>query len=163
MAMNTAAGRHTIEMSRPVPVPFDAAVAVMKHAPWRAVTSAFAASWTGGDPEAGVGVDLPGGVHVERTVRVGFGSPFQEDDAFVTPVWWQAAQHPQRYPTFDGAFELRPQDGATEIRLTGGYRPPFGSIGRIADGVVGHRIVLASLETLLAAAADRLAGATEIR
>jgi hypothetical protein len=142
MIVKTAARRRSVEMARRVPE--------------------FAASWLAPDGAERLSVDLPGGLHVSRHVRVGFGPVFQEDDAFVVPVWWEAAEHPHLFPTFDGGFEVRPADDETELRLVGSYEPPLGALGRFADGVVGHRLVTASLDALLGSAVERLADAATI-
>ena len=62
------------------------------------------------------------------------------------------------FPTFDGGIELRPNgDDATELGLLGSQEPPLGAVGRFADGLAGHRVVIASLEALLDDIAARLA------
>lgn len=108
------------------------------------------------DPEGVLGSRI-GVRHVAREVRVGYG-PFLEDEGVVAlPVWWEDSEHPELFPTFDGGLELRATDGGeTELVLVGSYQPPFGAFGRFADGVLGHRIVTASLEAFLDAAAERL-------
>lgn len=157
--MQMTARRRPVEIARLVPVHIEAAIEVVKHAPERLIGADFAASWMAPDGAENLSVDLPGGVHLSREVRVGFGPVFQEDDAFVVAVWWEAAEHPQLFPTFDGGFEARAVGDETELRLVGSYAPPLGALGRFADGVVGNRLVTASLEALLNTAAERLAAA----
>jgi hypothetical protein len=74
-------------------------------------------------------------------------------------VWWEAAGHPYLFPTFDGALEVRHLGDETELRLVGSYQPPLGHFGYFADGLIGHPVVTASLESVLAEAAERLAAA----
>ena len=157
--MRMTARRRPVEMTRRVPVQVDAAIAVLKQTPECLVGSEFKASWMAPDGAETLGVELPGGVHITRDVRVGLGPVFQEDDVFVLAVWWEAAEHPQLFPTFDGGFELRASGDATELSLVGSYEPPLGALGRFADGVVGHRLVTASLDAFLDSAAERLAAA----
>lgn len=157
--MKVTARRRPVKLTRRVPVKIDAAIAVLKKTPERLIGSEFAASWMAPEGAETLGVELPGGVHISRDVRVGLGPVFQEDDAFVLAVWWEAAEHPQLFPTFDGGFELRAAGDETELCLVGSYEPPLGALGRFADGVVGHRLVTASLDALLASAAERLAAA----
>lgn len=159
MAMMVTARRRPVEIARRVPVPLEAAVDVLKHASERLIGADFAAYWMAADRAEMLGIDLPGGLHVSQEVRVGLGPVFEEDGAYVVAVWWEAAEHPHLFPTFDGGFEVRGAGGATELRLVGSYEPPLGALGRFADGVVGHRLVAASLDALLASAAERLAAA----
>ena len=160
MAMTMSVRRRPVEITRRVPVGIEAAVHILKHAPERLLGADFATSWIVSDGPETLGIDLPGGMHVSREVRVGFGPAFQEEDAFVLAVWWEAAEHPQLFPTFDGGFEVRAAGDATELRLVGSYEPPLGALGRFADGVIGHRLVTASLDALLTSAAERLVAAT---
>ncbi|HKY77174.1 MAG TPA: hypothetical protein VJS45_13595 [Acidimicrobiia bacterium] len=159
MVMTVTARRRPVEIARRVPVGIEAAVDVLKHGSERLIGADFAASWMVTDGSETLGIDLPGGMHVSREVRVGFGPVFQDDDAFVLAVWWEAAEHPQLFPTFDGGFEVRAAGDATDLRLVGSYEPPLGALGRFADGVVGHRLVAASLDALLDSAAERLIAA----
>lgn len=108
------------------------------------------------DPEAVLRSRIGIG-HVAREVRVGYGLFLEDDGVVAVPVWWEDSEHPELFPTFDGGLELRAAaGGGTELVLAGSYRPPFGAVGRFADGVLGHRIVTASLEAFLTAAAERL-------
>ncbi len=55
-------------------------------------------------------------------------------------------------------LELRPDgDEATDVRLVGSYEPPLGTLGRFADGLAGHKVVVASPEALLDDVVARLA------
>ncbi|HET9769455.1 MAG TPA: hypothetical protein VFS16_01100 [Acidimicrobiia bacterium] len=44
----------------------------------------------------------------------------------------------------------------TQLGLLGRYRPPFGRVGALADGIAGHGIVLDSVEQFLDEITDRL-------
>jgi hypothetical protein len=159
MALNLTVRRRPIELVRPVPVTVDAAVDVLRHGADRLVASDLAAPWAASAGLSTLAVDLPGGVHLTREVRIGFGPSVEDDGSFAVPVWWEAEEHPHLFPTFDGALEVRRGSNGTQLCLVGSYQPPLGSIGRFADGVLGHQVVVASLEALLNRAADRLATA----
>lgn len=148
--------RRAVEMSRRVPVRIEAAVEILKHEPECLVGSVLTTGLTAAEVQQKLGVELPMGMHIARTIRVGLAPAFEDDGAFVVPMWWEAAEHPHLFPTFDGGLEASALDGATQLRLVGSYAPPLGAVGRLADGVVGHRIVTASLDALLTAAAERL-------
>jgi hypothetical protein len=147
-----------------VAVPLEAAVAVLERAPESIVGSELGAPWTGPGAHSELGVELPGGRYVARQVRIGLGRILEDEDALALPLWWQDAEHPQLFPTFDGGLELRRAGDATELRLIGSYQPPLGVVGRFGDGLLGRRLVMASLERFLTAAAARLtAEATSAR
>ena len=128
--------------------------------------SADPASFLGvpGDP-----ADLPGGryavplevrfagVSFARTAAVGFAAVIEEDDGTqVLPLWWEAAEQPWLFPTFEGGLEVRPDNGGTELRLEGRYRPPLGAAGDLVNRTILNRAASASLESLLERLSERL-------
>jgi hypothetical protein len=99
------------------------------------------------------------GVHFDRTAAVGFGPVIEEDDGTkVLPLWWEAAEQPWLFPTFNGGLEARPLGEGAELRLEGRYRPPLGAAGRLVDRAVLNRAATASLKTLLERLSARLTG-----
>ncbi|HLF41023.1 MAG TPA: hypothetical protein VI854_06060 [Acidimicrobiia bacterium] len=157
---NTEIRRRTVEMSRRVPICIETAVEILRRGPESLFGSGLDTAWTAREVQRTIGLELPLSMHIARDVRLGVAPPFEDDDAFVAPVWWEAANHRQLFPRFDGGLELRPLGDETELRLVGSYEPPLGAVGRFADDAVGHRIVTASLEALLTAAAERLESAS---
>lgn len=120
-----------------------------------------------GDP--GQPADLPGGryavplevrfagVSFDRTAAVGFAPVIEEDDGTqVLPLWWEAAEQPWLFPTFEGGLEVRPDDGGTELRLEGRYRPPLGAAGGLVNRTILNRAASASLQSLLERLSERL-------
>lgn len=100
------------------------------------------------------------GAHFDRLAAVGFASVVEEEDGTrVLPLWWEAADQPWLFPTFDGGLEVRPDDGGTELRLEGRYRPPLGAAGALVNRAVLNRAATASLEALLDRLSARLAAA----
>ena len=156
MALRVTALRRPVERARLVRVPLHAAIAVLGEHPDRVIGAHLETPLEGGAVQAGIGVGFLGGRRILRQVRVGLGPLLDDDGIVALPVWWEDAQHPDLFPTFDGGLELRPAPEGTELRLVGSYEPPLGAFGRFADGVLGHRIVTASLEAFLTAAAERL-------
>lgn len=158
MIANVSPRRHrrAVAVSRSVPLPVDVAVALLGSDPGLIVGADLPPPWTGDETLGDVGVGLPGGHHVSRTVRIGVGPMLEDDDAMALPIWWEDAEHPDLFPTFDGGMEMRAEGEGTELRLVGSYQPPLGTLGRFADSLVGHRVALASLESFLAATSDRL-------
>jgi hypothetical protein len=154
--------RRPVDLARRLPVATALAIAVLERDPKRVIGSRLGPIWNGPELNPGVTERLFGGARVTREVRIGVGPLLEDEGAIVLPVWWEDAEHPRLFPTFDGGIELRPDGGATELRLVGSYEPPLGTVGRFADGLAGHRVVLASLEALLDDVAARLVeGATD--
>ena len=154
--MTATRQRRAVELFRHIPVPLGTAVAILERDPQRMIGTCLGAPWAGAQVHADLAVELFGGRHIARQVQVGVGHLLEDDDTLALPLWWQAAQHPQLFPTFDGGLELRGDEEGTELGLVGSYQPPLGAVGRFADGVVGHRVVMASLEGFLTAVAERL-------
>ena len=98
------------------------------------------------------------GAHFDRIAAVGIASVVEEEDGTrVLPLWWEAAEQPWLFPTFDGGLEIRPDDDGTQLRLEGRYRPPLGAAGALVNRAVLNRAATASLETLLERLSARLA------
>jgi hypothetical protein len=105
MIVNTPpAGRRAVACSCRVPVPVETAVAALEQDPGGVIGDRLPQPAT--DAQVPLGVAGPWGVQIGRDVRVGFGPPVREDGVYAVPVWWEAAEHPRLFPTFDGGFEL---------------------------------------------------------
>lgn len=143
-------------MARTVPVPADAARGLLVADPAAFVgASSLASAETGRRP---VGVRFLGDVKVQREVKIGFGPVIEEDDGtLVLPVWWEAAERPRLFPTFDGGLELGECGDATELRLVGSCQPPLGRFGAFADEIAGYRLARATLEAFLDEVATHVA------
>lgn len=158
MSATLTSHRRPVDLARRVPVAAAFAVAVLERAPKRIIGSRLGPVWTGPELNASLSERILGGARVTREVLIGVGPLMEDEDALVLPVWWEDAEHPRLFPTFDGGIELRPDgDDATEVRLVGSYEPPLGTLGRFADGLAGHKVVVASLEALLEDIVARLA------
>lgn len=141
--------RRPVELRRHLAVAVDRAVAVLNAAPQEIIGSQRDGFWAPAEAHAVLGAQLLPGTLVSRSVRIGLGPLLEDGDAMVLPVWWEDDEHPNLFPTFDGGFELRAAAGGTDLCLAGSYQPPLGTFGRFADGVAGHRFVMASLETFV--------------
>jgi hypothetical protein len=100
------------------------------------------------------------GAHFDRIAAVGFATVVEEEDGTrVLPLWWEAAEQPWLFPTFDGGLEIRSDDGGTQLRLEGNYRPPLGAAGALVNRAVLNKAATASLEALLDRLSARLTAA----
>jgi len=152
--MPTTGGTVPIRLTRGLSVGADDVAATLAWDPAGVIGTA------GTVPEAGDGrllVPLQmhlAGVTFDRSAAVGFGPVVEEDDgARVLPVWWEAAEQPWLFPSFDGGLEVRPAPGGAELCLEGRYRPPGGPAGGLINRALLQRAATRSLEELL----DRLA------
>jgi hypothetical protein len=159
MTITAPRHRRAVDLVRRVPAPLDVVVAALQWDPHRLIGSHLGPPWTDTQLHADLVVELLGGRHVTREVDIGIGPLLEDDGALAFPLWWQAAEHPQLFPTFDGGLELRGDQHGTELRLAGSYRPPLGAVGRFATGLVGDHVVMASLDGFLTGIVARL-GAT---
>ncbi len=142
--------RRPVDLGRRLPVATAFAVAVLEAGPERIVGTRLGPVWTGPELDPSLSERRLGGARLTREVRIGVGPLIEDDAALVLPVWWEDAEHPRLFSTFDGGIELRPVgEDTTEVRLVGSYEPPLGTVGRFADGLAGHRVVVASLQALL--------------
>lgn len=103
-------------------------------------------------------------VHVgalRRHVRLSFGrrsdlrEPGRQHDEIV--LRWASGS--RILPDFRGTIAFRIAAPDTRVILEGGYRAPFGWIGRAFDAVVGRRIAKATMRDLV----DHLAADAETR
>jgi hypothetical protein len=147
--------RRSVDLMRYVPIPVDLAVALVEAGP-QCLVGSHTDCCGDGRARADLRAELPGGGSVTRSACVGFGPLMEEDGAMVLPVWWEDAEHPDLFPTFDGGLELTADGRGTSLRLVGSYVPPLGLFGRFGDGLAGHRIVIASLNEFLGDVAARL-------
>jgi hypothetical protein len=160
MQATIISSRRSVDLLRYVAVPPDVAAALVQANPQRFVGTH--PCWSGTETWADLRADLPGGGSVSRSARVGYGRMMEEDGAVVLPVWWEDAERPDLFPTFDGGLELYRDGRGTALRLVGSYQPPLGLLGRVGDGLGGHRIVMASLNQFLADVAALLTVAAEV-
>jgi hypothetical protein len=148
----------SIDVTAQAEVPFDAACTALAADP---------AAVLGGTPVAGgehftlpLGLDLLIGSSLVQEILVDF-APLSADPVLARfGVFWQAIGHPELFPAFGGDLELRGVDDGVEVRLSGYYRAPLGTIGRFGDALIGHRLARRVLETLVQDVAARLESAS---
>lgn len=157
MARPNDSTRRPVELLSHLAVPVEVAASILQDAPYHVLGSELKSDWAG--VHNGLRPELVAGRRLRRQVRIGFGPLIDDDDVLVLPVWWEDADFPHLFPTFDGGLELRSEPGGTEVRLVGSYQAPLGALGRFGDSLAGHHLVTASLEAFLAGAAARLTAA----
>lgn len=59
---------------------------------------------------------------------------------------WEAARMPRLFPLMKGELLVYPLTATeTQLDFSGVYRPPFGTVGKTMNAIVGHRIAEASV------------------
>ena len=96
-----------------------------------------------------LGVDLRSGASVHQEVLVHLGVVRTTGAGLVLPMAWEARGRRRLFPTFAGALEASDADDGTRLGLHGTYTVPLGTVGRVANGVVGWRLARRSLDALL--------------
>jgi len=95
---------------------------------------------------------------VAKTVRLKVGEPVGQDGTMLLPIVWEATGAPRLFPKMDAEVVLAALGPElTQLSLRGSYRPPLGSIGRVLDRALLHRVAEASVKGFV----DRLARAID--
>jgi hypothetical protein len=93
------------------------------------------------------------GFDLARDVRMILGDVEVGIHSARLPIRWEDATRPALFPILDATIEVAPvragRHAMTQLGLFGRYRPPFGRLGALADGVAGHGIVVHSVEGFL--------------
>lgn len=96
----------------------------------------------------------------EAIVRVHPVSPASDDARMLRGLSWQASDHDELFPVFEGDLELAALSGEVcQLSCIGSYRPPLSVIGAVGDRMLGHRVAEAVVRNFVLATADRLTGA----
>jgi len=103
---------------------------------------------------------------IRRSVVTRVGHPWAASDAVWRSLSWdpttastdRAARPLDRLlPAFDGEIGLHLRPGASSLLIDGRYQPPGGEVGAAIDELAFHRVARTTLQSLLSAAAGRLA------
>ena len=63
---------------------------------------------------------------------------------------WEAATMPRLFPLMKGELSVYPLTSTeTQLDFSGAYEPPFGTVGKTMDAIVGHRIAEASVHRFI--------------
>ena len=70
---------------------------------------------------------------------------------------WEAAKMPRLFPLMKGELFVYPLTATeTQLDFSGVYKPPFGSVGKTMNAIVGHRIAEASVHRFVSDVAGHL-------
>jgi len=100
-------------------------------------------------------VDI-GGVGVKADIRISIKDVEEKvPDAMSTPVTrllleWEAATKPGLFPLMKAELSIYPLTATeTQLDFWGLYEPPFGSVGKAMNAIVGHRIAEVSVHRFI--------------
>jgi len=98
---------------------------------------------------------------VAKSVRLEVGEPVGKDETMLLPIVWEATGTPGLFPRMEAEVvlaELGPE--LTQLSLRGSYRPPLGSLGRVLDRALLHRVAEASVKGFVDRVARTIEGAS---
>jgi hypothetical protein len=92
------------------------------------------------------------GIGVKTDIKIGVknvdekaGSSASMPTTKVT-LEWEAAKMPRLFPLMKGELFVYPLTATeTQLDFSGVYRPPFGTVGKTMNAIVGHRIAEVSV------------------
>ena len=110
---------------------------------------------------AEVGFDAVGG-RVDKRVEVGFGEPVRFPSKTILPMSWKAAGLEALFPRLEADIEVAPLGPEhTQLSISARYTPPLGTLGRILDRTLLHRVAEATVKDFLDRVAERLSHSTQ--
>ena len=107
-------------------------------------------------------VDL-GGVSVKTDINISV-KKIEEKVHYVLPapatcllLEWQAATLPRMFPLMKAELAVYSLTATeTQLDFSGSYKPPFGTVGKAMNAIVGHRIAEVSVHQFIADVASYL-------
>jgi hypothetical protein len=101
----------------------------------------------------------PGDGRLTRPASLRVGEPAVVGDHVVSlPLRLRMADHAELFPVLDGDLVAAWMGaGRTHLALAVQYEPPFGLLGRVADGALLHRVAELVVQHFLEGVAGRLA------
>jgi hypothetical protein len=104
-----------------------------------------------------------GGIGVKTDIKIAVQS-IEESvaDSISTPstkllLEWEAATMPRLFPLMSGELSVYPLTSTeTQLDFSGIYEPPFGTLGKTMNAIVGHRIAEASVHRFVSDVAGYL-------
>jgi hypothetical protein len=87
---------------------------------------------------------------LSKAVKVHGGKVRDRGDGFVIPLRWSATGPTELFPVMEADLEIAPLGThESQIRLSGSYDPPLGSVGRGLDRLLLHQLAEATVRAFL--------------
>ena len=96
-----------------------------------------------------------GGIGIKTDIRISVKNVEEKVDAVSAPVTrllleWEAATMPRLFPLMKAELSIYPLTATeTQLDFSGVYEPPFGTVGKVMNAVVGHRIAQVSVHRFI--------------
>jgi hypothetical protein len=99
---------------------------------------------------ADVGFALGDERRIEKRVEVRIGPPHRTGRVTTIPLRWSATGARALFPSLDADFELAALgERRSQLSLSARYEPPLGSIGRVLDRALLHRVAEAAVRDFI--------------
>ncbi len=83
-------------------------------------------------------------------MEIGFSAPFRLPQKTLLPIWWRATAPEQLFPALEADIEVAALGpNRTQLSMSARYRPPMGTVGRILDRTLLHRVAEATVKDFL--------------
>jgi hypothetical protein len=87
---------------------------------------------------------------LSKAVSVHVGNVRVRGEAFVVPLQWSASGPTELFPVMEADLEIAPLGAhQSELRFSGSYDPPLGSVGRQLDRLLLHQLAEVTVRALL--------------
>jgi len=87
---------------------------------------------------------------LSMAVSVHVGKVRDRGEGFVMPLQWAATGSTELFPVMQADVEIEPLGAqASQLRFSGSYDPPLGSVGRRLDRLLLHQLAEATVRALL--------------
>lgn len=140
-----------------VPLPFEQAEGLLLDSPGRWVPGLARGAHARGErllAEVGFG---GAGRRVVKRVEIELGRPLRYPTKTVVPMTWRASGPEALFPTLEADVEVAALGpDRSQLAVSARYRPPLGSVGRIIDRALLHRVAEATLKDFVDRVAERL-------
>ncbi len=99
----------------------------------------------------------PAHARVDKQVEIQFGDPLRFPSKTILPMTWKPAGLDSLFPALEADIELGELGSErTQLSISARYTPPLGSLGRVLDRALLHRVAEATVKDFLDAAAESL-------
>ena|SRR5438552_2086415 len=99
----------------------------------------------------------PAYARVDKEVEIQFGDPLRFPSKTILPMAWKPAGLDRLFPALEADIELGELGPErTQLSISARYTPPLGSLGRVLDRALLHRVAEATVKDFLDGAADAL-------
>ena len=106
--------------------------------------------------EVGFAVDAR---RIEKEIEIRLGAPYRLPSKTVLPMTWRATGPQWLFPQLEGDIEVASLGaGRTQLSISARYRAPMGTVGRVLDRTLLHRVAEATVKDFLDRIGEQLQG-----